>query len=907
MAMGQGKLSGLLDSLDTLTHDRQLASLQHLYNRWPSTKTKDTTYIRLVVNLARAFDKTGQTASSISLLKHLIWQVHRRQVISSPASDQLLKAYYRLMFCQQQHGRMAEAHQTGKQGLTLARQYPRSKWASNLYTTLAYVCSTEGDYEQATSLAERGAAIALVVGDTYCIGNGFFEQAKALRALERVGEAHRAIDQAIAVGRQPPMLDDLSLYYSIKASLLQREKRFADTEYWFQQAIALNQSRKDTATLASNYTDLGYFYTETGQYASAIRILRTAVRLQPVSSVRAVALDNLGVAYQKTGRTTQALQTLQRAISELIPAYKPHQLTEWPDSKLTRSAPNKEFLLGILQNIAENWLQQGINRQSPQALTNALHTFTLADQLVDYMRWEHTGHQSKLYWRHKTRPLYEGAIETCFRLNNQVMAYRFIEKSRAVMLTDKLNELGARRLLSPQLAEQEQSLSRNVSALRLKLATEKPGTTAYDRMQANLLIEQEKSDAFVREMEKTNPLYYRYRYDNAIRPLAEVCQWLTTRNQSLVSYFVGDSAVYVLGVSPVGPRLLRQSLPDYTKGLHAWLTLLNDPAALNSQQAQFTKTGFSLYQLLLSPLHLPEGRVMVSPDGFFLPFEALSRSATTPDYLVNRFAFSYVYSVNRMLTDPHGMNTDGGFVGMAPEQFAGTRLPALPGSGESLKRVGGHFFWPTLLTGPTATRSKFRELAPRASVVQLFTHADADTLQREPVIYFADTLLSLSELQTGPVFQTQLLVLSACRTGVGSHQKGEGVFSLARGFAALGVSSMLTTLWSVDSGPTYTLTELFYAGLADGLDKDIALQRAKQEWLRSPSRSHQLANTWAGLILIGDSQPLRQSGLTLAGAVAWIGGGLLGILGIGWFMRRRREKVGKAFSTQSGNWKPSLN
>ncbi|MCY7356880.1 MAG: CHAT domain-containing protein, partial [Rudanella sp.] len=279
--------------------------------------------------------------------------------------------------------------------------------------------------------------------------------------------------------------------------------------------------------------------------------------------------------------------------------------------------------------------------------------------------------------------------------------------------------------------------------------------------------------------------------------------------------------------------------------------------------------------------------------------------ATTPDYLVNRFAFSYVYSVNRMLIDPPGTTTDGRFVGMAPEQFVGTKLPPLPGSGESLKRVGDHFFWPTLLTGLTATRSKFRELAPRASVVQLFTHAD--TLQREPVLYFADSLLRLSELQTGPVFQPQLVVLSARRTGVGSHQNGEGVFSLARGFAALGVSSMLTTLWSVDSRSTYTLTELFYAGLAAGLDKDIALQRAKQEWLRTASRSQQLPSTWAGLILIGDSQPLRQSGLTLTESVCWIGGGLIGLLGVIWFIRRGRGQAIKAVTTQSVNWKPSLN
>lgn len=929
VAMAQIPSQQWLNSVDKLDAEQRLAPLEQLYTHWPRASPKDTTYIRVVVDLARAHDKTANSPRSMALLKAVIAGVNRHEVVSSPASDQLLKAYYRLMFCQQQAGLMADALQTGQLSLGLVRQYPHSKWTSNIYTTMAYVWSTEGDYEQANSLAERGTQIAIFLQDAYCMANGFYEQAKAMRSLKRPDKAHEAIDQAIAVGQQhPDQVRDLSLYYAIKASLYQTQKRYADTEFWFQQAIDLNKLQKNTDILASNYTDLGYFYSVTGQYAPAIRVLKDAVRLETVSSGRAAALVNLGVVYQTTGQITEAIKTFQQAIRELIPTYKPHLTTELPDSLLIRSAPNKEFLLAILENLAEVWLQQGVGQQSPKSpriLANAFRTFTLADQLVDYMRWEHTGQQSKLYWREKTRSLYEGAIETCFRLDNPVMAYRFMEKSRAVLLTDNLNELGARQQLPPDLANQEQSLNQTVSSLRSLIASEKSGTSAYDRIQAALLLAQEKSDAFVRQMEKTNPLYYRYRYDNAIRPLAEVRTWLSRHNQSLVSYFVGDSALYVLGITPSGNRLLRQPIGDYTCGIKNWLSLLNNPTVLNSQFPRFVQHGADLYQLLLAPLQLPKGRVVVSPDGFFLPFEALtrSRSASTPDYLVHTYAFSYVYSVNRLLAEPPVTTTQTQFFGMAPRQFARTQtqlaLPDLPGSVESLERVGAHYFMPTLLRGSVATRSQFRALAPMATVVQLFTHADADTLRREPVIYFADSSLHLSDLQTGPPFQTQLLVLSACRTGVGSHQKGEGVFSLARGFAALGVPSMLTTLWSVENQPTYTLTESFYDLLAAGETKDLALQQAKQNWLRTASRSNQLPHIWAGLIFIGDPAPLRQPQQRLAKAFIWVGGSLTGglVLLLSVLIRRRRKKThrdspaqggnSQTGGYQAGNWKPSLN
>ena len=104
--------------------------------------------------------------------------------------------------------------------------------------------------------------------------------------------------------------------------------------------------------------------------------------------------------------------------------------------------------------------------------------------------------------------------------------------------------------------------------------------------------------------------------------------------------------------------------------------------------------------------------------------------------------------------------------------------------------------------------------APNARVIQLFTHADADSTDAvEPRVYFHDAALRLSELTQADRFASQLLVLSACKTGVGQNQRGEGVFSLDRGFAALGIPSTITTLWSVEDQPTYELTKLFYLSL----------------------------------------------------------------------------------------------
>ncbi len=891
----------VLDSLNTLQFSVQKPRLLRLVQTWPRQTPKDSVYVRLLTDLARAFAQTGDASTAVAWLQTLLREAQANTVRLPPHSDALVKAYYRLAYVLQQENRLAQARETGRQGLRFARQHPRSKWSSNLYSLLAYLASTEGDYEQAATLARRGAAIGRVAGDPYGQANGYYEWAKACRSLDQNHRAGRAIDSAIAVGRRYPQAVDLSLYYTVKASLCQRQRQYAQTEYWFGQAIALNRQLADTLGLASNYTDLGYFLGETGRYAEALRTLTLAVQLHPSLSGRAVALDNLGVLAGKMNRWPEAIGYFGRAIQTIVPTYQPHRPDEWPTETQIRSAPHKEFLLPILENMGFAWSQQS----GAVGLTNALRTYQLADGLVHHMRREHTGDGSKLYWRKKTHRLYERSIDAAYRRNDPAMVYYFMERSRAVLLTDQLNELGARQFLPTQLAEEGEQLNRTVNRLQQDLAQMPDRNPQYDRIQAQLLAQIDRRDSFLQRLAQTHPLYFGYRYNTTIRPLSEVVTWLRSRQQSLVSYFVGDAGLYVLGVSATGIRLVRQPLQPYTAALGEWLSLLHHPTELNSHMGAFLRAGVTLHQLLLAPLHLPPGRVVVAPDGPFVPLETLCRSVRVPaDYLVNTYAFSYGYSVDRLLTESRNQtrpSSDGSFVGMAPVSFddlpASQRQVTLLGSAESLDRIGASFFMPTLLTGTAATRARFRQLAPSASVVQLFTHADADTLAREPVLYFADSVLRLSDLQGGAGFRTQLLVLSACNTGVGTYRKGEGVFSLARGFAALGVSSMVTSLLGVPSGSTYALTELFYTYLAQGMPRDIALQRAKQTWLSQASRSESLPTGWAGLILLGETGPLQ---LPTTGGVSIqkMGIGLVGtgLLAVGWwfgarFRRRVKHRV----------------
>lgn len=117
-----------------------------------------------------------------------------------------------------------------------------------------------------------------------------------------------------------------------------------------------------------------------------------------------------------------------------------------------------------------------------------------------------------------------------------------------------------------------------------------------------------------------------------------------------------------------------------------------------------------------------------------------------------------------------------------------------------------------------------------------------------------DGILTALEASGLNLWGTKLVVLSACDTGLGKIENGEGVYGLRRAFVLAGTESLVMSLWSISDLVTRELMTEYYKNLKQGLGRNAALRRVQLEMLKNPGRRHPFY--WAAFIQSGDGSSL---------------------------------------------------
>ncbi len=684
--------------------------------------------------------------------------------------------------------------------------------------------------------------------------------------LANITRAQNDADSAQAIATTENNSYELATAFKTKALAYAYNKEADAARKWFNNCVAERNKTKDYAQIADDYIDFGnYYFNQEKDLINAARFYTTA----RLNADMAGDNEKLAKIYTNLGEVSFAKHNYNEAANYYAKALQhlgidsSMNLLHVPRLSRMDMRFNADLLLEMLDKKIQLLLTYyKLNHDQPY-LTSTLEHASVMDSLITLVRHQQSGEQSKLYWRNRTQRFYENAIEACYFAQNNSRAFFFIEKSRAVLLNDRLSELGASATLPPEEMRNQEQLQLTIIEEQQKLSSLNPNSPENEAQQIKLLQAKEAQDQYLKTLEQKYPAYYQYKYEDAVPTLQNLQVYLQQQQQSFIHYFMGDSALYVLAITPATAKLTRLSDEAVNEtSLSEYLKMCSDKSYLNKHYQQFAGESNKLYNQLVAPLQLPKGRIIICPGSFMLPFESLCSDTTGKNFLLYDYSVSYVYSARYLLKKQLFSNSssNGDFLGIAPVNFAGyLHLASLLSSGNALRSASLHYKSSRLLLLNNASHQNFISNAENYAVVNVFSHARADSIN-EPLLYLNDSVLHLYELQLINKPAAQLVVLSACQTNVGLNATGEGIYSLARGFAATGIPSISATLWSADEGAIYAITEKFHQYLVAGMPKDEALRRAKLAYMQENSGEKSLPYYWANMVLIGDATPLHLAG-----------------------------------------------
>ena len=494
--------------------------------------------------------------------------------------------------------------------------------------------------------------------------------------------------------------------------------------------------------------------------------------------------------------------------------------------------------------------------------------------------------------------MYKWKIEHILKYSpdNSEKAFSLAEKTKSRLIlegfykNDRKYELGVPEQL---LKKQQELLKKKTTLINDKFKEQSKGQFINDSLIAHYdsqLFELIRADEALQEtFKKDHPTYYNLMYNHEVVDVKTVQDNLQA-NQSLVEYFVTDELLFIYLIDAdsftvqtvVLDATLKQWVTKLREGIYNYWSIPTSDEDLLSYDQQYRKVAHQLYQKLIAPVAAQlKSNVIIVPDAElnFIPFDALLTEAVEDQtdlgalpYLIRKHNISYNYSatLHDQLVHAPKKEAKKQVLAFAPmfKDTTSYTTPAMRRSGlgelkhnvEEVERIDD-YYRTSLYVNEQATKSNFLDQAQAYSILHLSTHAKAnDKFGDYSYVAFSkandslpDDKLYVSELYNLHL-NADMVVLSACESGIGQLRRGEGVISLARAFTYAGANSTITSLWNVNDSQTSNLMALFYENLKLGLPKDQALRQAKLSYL--DNETLKAPYFWASFIPAGNMTPI---------------------------------------------------
>lgn len=770
-------------------------------------------------------------------------------------------------------GKKQEAINYLNQALEIQRQLKARPQEANTLFTIGNVYSSLGAYPQSLEAYNQALSLIQVIGDRR-------SETNTLRRIGAIYQKLQNYQQALNYYQQAVDISKTAGDCQFEAFALEHISRgyFASGDY--KQALRMgNEALTLSRNLVTNEVQLGLdskilqtlaqVENKQGNYSKSLELSEKARKLAQDSGHKDIEANSLTVtaeAYEALKQPEKAIQTYQ----EQLTFYR--QISLFPEQASS------------LYNIAK------LQRQNNQ-LPDALQHINEAIKIIENIRKEVASPELRTSFFASKQDYYELKISILMEMHQQdprkgfdAQAFETSERARARTLLELLNEANAdiRNGVDPVLLEQSKTLQYKLAALDKRWSELINGKftpeqkTAFEKDRKQLLEQYQDIEAQIRAK---SPKYAALTQPQPLT-LSQIQQQVLDSDTVLLQYSLGEERSYLWVVTKAG--LNSYQLPP-KKDIEPIARELRDAILYDKNKPDIiAQASAKLSQVIFAPAaeKLTQKRLVIVADGIlnYIPFSALSL-VNTPlitQYEIANLPSSSSIAILRqeiknrkpapkalaILADPifspddkriksrksnssQQNNPDLGLIALNNSVRAlrdNNTLPRLPGTRTEAQailslipesqRISAFDSQANIVFASSPQMSQYR-------LVHFATHGIFNSESPE----LSGVILSLVDsngnsvngfLRLNEIFNlnlpAELIVLSACETGLGQDIKGEGIVGLTRGFMYAGSPRVIVSLWSVaDDATSFLMSRFYHYLLQEKLTPAAALRAAQLE------------------------------------------------------------------------------
>jgi len=729
------------------------------------------------------------------------------------------------------------------QALVIRRDIQDRRGEGRTINNLGIAHFHQGQYVEALDFYEQALLIFESLDDRTNLGAIFNNIGLVQSQLGQYEKALEFYDRALRIRKQ---LDDRSgmgtTLHNIGFVYRHQNQPERALEY-YQQAIALRTQIDDRAGEAQTLNNMGEVYGQLTQYDRAMASLERALAIFQEIHDRVGegdTLDSFGKVYASLGQHSQALRLYQQSIAIQ------HEINNRAGESTTLNNIAQLLEQQNKPQLAILFYKQSVNitetirqdlRQLPVELQQS-YTATVADT-------------------------YRNLADLLLQQNRILEAQRVLDLLKIQELQDYLQDVrgnpnttqgipntppeGQIWTSYQDLTDRAIPLGRELAQLR-QLDTRTP---AQDERIAQLVAAQQELarnfNAFIESpevlslVEQLSPATRKPDLADDLEDLLSLQDNLRNLNQNAVLFYplILEDRLELILVAPDSPPI-RRTVEVTRAELNA--AILEFRRRLQNPTRDATKVAQQLYTWLVKPLEndltAAEAETLIyAPDGQlrYIPLAALHDGR---GWLVERFRINNITaaSLTDLNSQPQGQLEilAGAFasvsypVKVGEEEFV---FRALPYAGKEVEALVATLPNTTSLIDAAFSRDATIPQMDNYTVVHFATHgAFVVGSPQDSFIIFGDgEIATLAEIKNWSLRNVDLVVLSACQTGLGGELgNGDEILGLGYQFQRAGARAAIASLWAVDDGGTQVLMQGFYEALQqEGATKAEALRQAQ--------------------------------------------------------------------------------